>query len=653
MPYPGIYRNRIPVRIFALSLALLLAILPGSILSQIKDTSPPFDGLKKLSLEELMNIEVTSVSKKSERLADAASAIQVITRQDIRNSGARTIPEALRLASNLQVAQVNSSQWAVSARGFNNVLANKLLVLINGRTVYTPLYAGVFWDVQNVLLDDVERIEVISGPGGTLWGANAVNGVINIITRSADETTGLFAEAGGGTFIPVFGSLRYGGRLAKDMHYRVYGTGFRMGNTVDTNGVKTPDEWSMVQGGFRVDWNASEKDHVLLEQNIYNGRPNPDANDIPIKARGSNMLARWSHTVSERSDYRLQAYYDHTFRDFRNDFTEDLKTADLEFQHRNRIGRAHELTYGLNVRMMDHKVTNLELFAFLPGYKKLYLYSLFVQDEISLIPDRLRLTIGGKIEHNTYTDFEYQPNGRLTWMPSKNQTIWSAVSRAVRTPSRIDRDFYLLLSPTLPFISGSDRFSSENVIAYELGWRSQLRANLSMSLSTFYNVYDNIRSVEPGPPPFNIPVIFDNGVEGRTYGVELATTYQVSGWWNLRGGYTFLNKDLSVKPWSGDSNEASAESNDPRHQFLLQSSMDITKNLQLGAVLRHTSALPDPSVPAYTGLSLRAGWKIRDLLEFNIVGQHLLKDRHLEFIPSSPSPRQIERNVYGAVTFRL
>ncbi len=634
-------------------ITVLLLFAPVLGFSQDKNKSTAPETLKKLTLEQLMDIEVTSVSKRPQHLAEVASAIQVISRKDIIQSGAKTLAEALRLAPNLQVAQVNSSQWAISARGFDNVLANKLLVLIDGRTVYTPLYAGVFWDVQNLILEDVDRIEVISGPGGTLWGANAVNGVINIITKSSRETKGLYAEAATGISLPGLGSVRYGGQLAKNLTYRVYGTGFRMGHAVDSNGVEVNDDWSMLQGGLRLDWEASDKDVVSLQQNIYNDRPNPDATEKSLIARGTNVVTNWNHIISDRSNFQLQAYYDHTFRDFRNNFTEDLKTFDIEWQQNYQHGRGNQLTYGLNFRMMDHKVTNLQLFQFLPERKKLYLYSLFLQEELSLVPDRLHLTLGSKIEHNSYTGFEFQPNGRLRWTPAKSQTLWMSVSRAVRTPARIDRDFFLLLTPELPFIGGSESFKSETVIAYELGWRFRPREDLSLSVSTFYNSYDNIRSAEPGPEPFFIPITFANGVKGKTYGFELAANYQITRSWNLRGGYTFLKKDLEVKSESKDINAGSAESNDPQNQFVIQSSVEVLKWLELGTLIRYVDRLSKPAVPSYTGLDLRVAFKMGKSFELNIVGQNLLDKQHFEFVPSSPAPRQIERSIYGKLICRL
>ncbi len=634
------------------TIVLLLGIVLHSQFSNAQ-TDSLFSSLslKKLSLEELMDIEVTSVSKRPEKLREVASAIQVITNEHIRASGAKTLAEALRLASNLQVAQVNSSQWAISGRGFNNVLANKLLVLLDGRVVYTPLYAGVFWDVQNVILEDIDRIEVISGPGGTLWGSNAVNGVINIISRSSAETKGFFAEAATGTGLPVLGSVRYGGNLGKEISYRVYGTGFKMGSASDSMGAKSNDEWPMLKGGFRMDW-ATGKNKLVLEGNVYRGEPNPDAADTAVIAKGDNVRVRWNHTISERSDFQLQTYYDHTSRDFGNGFAENLKTFDLDWQHRYNPGSRHALTYGLGFRLMHHQVTNLELFAFLPADKTLRLYNAYVQDNIRL-SERLNFILGIKAEHNSYTGFEYQPNARISWTPNKKQNLWAAVSRAVRTPARIDRDFFLLIAPNLPLIAGNDAFESETLIAYEIGWRSQPMDNLTFSLSAFYNVYDNLRSAEPGAPPLFIPITFGNGVKGNSYGLEMSVMTQINHWWNLRGGYTFLNKELELKPGSLDANNASAESNDPRHQFMLQSSIKLPGAFDLGTVFRFVDKLPQPYVSSYSELDIRLARKIGKIIELNIVAQNLLAKRHLEFIPSSPAAREIERSIYGKIICRF
>ncbi|HET7818385.1 MAG TPA: TonB-dependent receptor, partial [Bacteroidia bacterium] len=603
------------LKLFSLFLALVLS---NFVYAQTTDSTLFPHNLKKLSLEDLMNIEVTSVSKRPEKLTEVASAIQVITYEDIRRSGVKTLPEALKLAANLQVAQVNSSQWAISARGFSNVLANKLLVLMDGRTIYTPMYAGVFWDVQNVLLEDVDRIEVISGPGGTLWGANAVNGVINIITKSAADTKGFFAETAYGSNMQGSGSIRYGGKITKDISYRVFATGFQMGSVLDTNGVKVDDEWKMAKGGLRIDWNSSERNKLSLLANSYYGRPNPESDSIPVIASGNNALIRWNYVFSEKIDCQLQAYYDRTWRDFGNKFTEDLKTYDIEWQNRFKIGKQHSITYGLGFRKMDHDVANLELFGFFPAKKTLYLSNGFLQYEILFLENKLRLTVGSKVEHNTYTQFQYQPNGRITFIPTKKQTLWAAVSRAVRNPSRIDREFKASLLPTLPIIMGSDSFQSETAIAYELGWRFQPIKKISISLSTFYNEYDDLRSAEPGHIFLNYPITFANGVKGKTYGIELFSNTELTKWWSLRYGYTFLRKELEVKPNSKDLNKATAESNDPEHQIMLQSTVDLPYHFQLGTVVRYVDKLPKPAVPYYIGLDVRLSWELGKFLELSV-----------------------------------
>lgn len=607
------------------------------------------DELKRLSVEELLDVEVTSVSRRPERLSQAASAIQVISQEEIRRSGATSLPEALRLASNLQVAQVNSSQWAISARGFNNVLANKLLVMIDGRTVYTPLYAGVFWDVQDTLLEDVDRIEVVSGPGGALWGANAVNGVINVTTRGAQQTQGLFLQADAGRELRAMGGMRYGGELTPNLHYRIYGKAFERDDTTLTDGSDAGDDWNMKQGGFRLDWD-SDGTVLTLQSDVYDGKPNPDGDEV-VSASGGNLLGRWQHTISEDSDFQLQMYYDRTRRDFNNGFAEDLATYDIDWQHRFALGSRHEVILGLNARRMDHQVDNLPLFAFLPAHEVMDRYGVFVQDEITLIPERLRLTLGSKLEDNDYTGTEHQPSGRLAWTPTDAQTLWAAVSRAVRTPARIDRDFYLDLAPSFPFIVGGD-FQSEKVLAYELGWRLQPDADASISLSAFFNEYDDLRSVQPGGPPFGLPVTFANAVEGDTYGLELAAAYQLLEGWRLKGGYTFLKKHLAVKPGSIDLNDASVESNDPQNQLVIQSLLDLPYGVELDGVVRYIDALADPQVRSYVSVDLRVAWSVTEQLEVSIVGQNLLDERHPEFVPSNPSAREIERGVYGRVTWR-
>jgi iron complex outermembrane receptor protein len=638
--------------------SFLLFAVANNLLMAETDTLVSLDKLQNLSLEELMNIQVTSVSRRPEKLTEVASAIQVITAEDIRRSGATTLPEALRLAQNLQVAKVNASQWAISARGFNNVIASKLLVMIDGRAVYTPLYAGVFWDVQNVLLEDIDRIEVISGPGGALWGANAVNGVINIITKDAKQTQGLFVEAGSGNLKPWLANLRYGGNIGNKFNYRIYGTAFKEASTLLAKSPKPDstdaiDRWSIGQAGFHMDWQPGEKNHITLQSDFYDGYPNPDGGKKGgVVAMGGNMLARWTHAISERSDFSVQAYYDNTWRDFRNGFTENLKTYDLDAQYRFQLGNRQEVIWGADLRLMDHKTESLPFFFFDPEQKMLHIYSTFIQDKITLIKERLHLTLGSKFEHNAYTGLEISPSARLALTLKKDNIIWCSASRAVRTPSRIDEDFNLYLFQNFPIIVGAP-FKPERVWAYELGWRTHPVKEFSFSLATFYNDYRDLRSAEPGPPPLGYPFTIGNGVEGQSYGVEVSGSFQPLKWWSLKGGYTFLEKKLVVKPDSKDLNKGTNESDDPNNQFLIESMFNLPKGIEASFVFRYVDVLTNHYVPSYRSLDVQLGWKITNWLQLSVVGQNLLDENHPEFVPSSPSPRLIVRSFYGKITFRL
>ena len=630
------------------------------------------DALKKLSLEELMDVEVTSVSKSPEKLLEAAAAIQVVTDDDIRRSGASSIPEALRLADNLDVAQKGSHAWAISARGFNTDLANKLLVLMDGRSVYTPLYSGVFWDVQDYLLEDVDRIEVISGPGGTLWGANAVNGVISIITKSAKDTQGLYVEGGGGSSLQDFGGVRYGGTLAPNVYFRVYGKYFDRDTEVLTNGNDASDSWRMGQGGFRIDAGASSENTFTLQGDFYSGDENV-ATGSNTRVNGNNVLGRWSHTFSEDSNMSLQLYYDRTHLNLPipgNAFApagrlmDDLNTFDLDFQHRFHLWGFNHFVWGLGYRFTHDVVENAPAVAFFPSTLDHNLFSGFVQDEIPLVK-HLSLTLGTKIEHNDYTGFELEPSARLAWTPTDQQTIWAAVSRAIRAPSRVDRDIRVPTPAFAPLINnvliGGGDFQSETVIAYELGYRAQLGSKFSASISTFFNDYDDVRSLSSSPPPafLGLPFFYKNNLEGETYGIELSANYRVFDWWRLHGGYDLLEEDIRVKSGRTDFNNARNETADPEHKFSIRSSMDLPQNIQLDAGLRWVDSFEFNSggtpatVPAYFEMDARISWHPIKNLELSIVGQNLLHDHHLEYVISSPPREEIVRSVYGKVTWHF
>ncbi|HUS11549.1 MAG TPA: TonB-dependent receptor [Pyrinomonadaceae bacterium] len=632
------------------SMVICLGVFGDRSLVEAQGTPPSANALKRLSVEELMDIEVTSVSRRPEKLSETASAIQVITQEDIRRSGATSLPEALRLASNLEVAQVDSRQWAISARGFNNTTANKMLVLIDGRTVYTPLYAGVFWDVQDPFLEDIDRIEVISGPGATLWGANAVNGVINVTSKSARDTRGLLFTGGGGTELRGFSSVRYGGQLNSQAHYRVYGKFFERDRAVLRNGQDAADDWHMGQGGFRLDWDTSRSDLVTVQGDYYSGRMGQRfANDTVVD--GGNVIGRWSHRFSETSDLKLQLYYDRTHRNVPNTFAEVLDTYDIDFQHRFQLGVRQNIVWGFGYRLNKDNVTNSPGLAFLPPRVSRRAFSGFVQDEIALVKDRLQLTIGTKIEHNPFTGFEYQPSGRLSWKLSRRQTMWGAISRAVRTPSRIDRE--LFAPGSAPFLlAGGPGFVSEELSAYELGYRTQPSDRFSVSLATFYNGYDHLRSIERQNPPASFPLVIANGLKGESYGAELTGDYRITDRLRFKAGYTEMRIHIRPGPGSTDTSRGSGESHDPNRQIFLRSSVDFPRHVEFDAAFRFVGSIANQTVPAYSELDMRWGWRPNPRLEFSIVGQNLLHGQHAEF--STPNARrEIERSVYGKVIWRL
>lgn len=633
-----------------LAIVVILWAATPSALAHETNRIIPLEVLKGKSIEELLALQVTSVSRKPEKLSEAASAITVITQEDIHRSGATSLPQALRLAPNLQVAQVDAHQWAISARGFNSTTANKLLVLIDGRSVYTPLFSGVFWDVQDTFLEDVDRIEVISGPGATLWGANAVNGVINILTKSARDTQGLLLYGGGGTEERAFGGVRYGGQLGTNAYYRIYAKYFNRDETPLPHGADGQDDWQMGQSGFRVDWYPGEVNQLTFQGDGYGGAINQLANG-DIRVAGGNLLGRWSHTISDESDLKVQLYYDRTHRGIPNTFAEDLDTYDFDLQHRFPLGERQDIVWGLGYRLSEDRVDNTANLAFLPARLSFQIFSAFVQDEIMLVRDRLRLTLGSKFEHNDFSGFEFQPSGRLSWTVTSRQTLWAAISRAVRTPSRIDQDFFVPGNP--PFgLAGGPKFVSEELLAYELGYRVQPLKQLSASVAAFYNDYDNLRSLEPGPP-----VTIANGLTGEAYGAELAANYQLTSWWRWQAGYTYLQKYIRLKPGSMDFNQARGEGSDPEQQFSVRSSMDLPGNVTLDGTLRYVDILHNiangvrGAVPSYVELDVRLSWTPVKNLELSVVGQNLLDRQHPEF--GFPTSRhEIERGVFGKVTWR-
>jgi iron complex outermembrane receptor protein len=593
------------------------------------------DSLFELSLEQLSNIVITSVSRRPEPLADAAASVFVISAEDIRRSGVTSLPEALRLAPNLQVARTSASGYTISSRGFNGNAGNKMLVMIDGRSVYTPLFSGVFWDAQDVMLEDVERIEVISGPGGTLWGTNAVNGVINVITRPARDTQGALAAVGIGNRRND-GALRYGGKLGTDGHYRVYGKYFDIDHTSTATGSPRDDAWHRGQVGFRADW-TSARDQFMLQGNAYRGtvgQPTPGTivtgasftlGDITIS--GANLAARWNRRLEDGSSFNLQAYYDRTERTVPPTFAETLNIIDVQFQHSLRPAGRHALTWGAGYRYGMDRITNSQYVAFLPAHVNQSWISLYAQDEITL-RDNLRLTLGARLERNDYTGNEFLPSARLAWKPAPDHLLWTAASRAVRSPSRLDRDVFVPGSPPFLLNGGSD-VRSEVATVYEVGYRGQPLPQLSYSVTAFRADYDHLRSQEIHSS--GTFLLFGNGMEGRSSGIEMWATYQASRNWRLSGGLTLLDMDLRLKPGSTDPVGPRALGNDPTHQWLLRSSWDITSSHDLHVMVRRVGELPSPAVRAYTATDARLGWRVNRNLELSLTLQNIFDRAHSEY----------------------
>lgn len=605
--------------------------------------------LKKLSLEDLMNIDVTSVSRRPERRFDTTANVQVISAEDIRRSGVTRLPEALRLAPNLHVAQIDTDLWAISARGFNNGLANKMLVLVDGRTIYSPLFAGVFWDFQDAFMADIEQIEVVSGPGGTVWGANAVNGVISVTTKQARDTQGLLLEAGGGTELREFGGFRYGGAVGRDLHYRFYGKYIDRDASQLPNGEQWTDDSRNARGGFRMDWRPSERDAFELQGDYYEGARGRLTTNNRFESDGFNVLGRWQQTRSTDSNLQLQAYFDRTRRNSEGVFDDTLDTYDLDFQHRTRIADRHNVVWGLGYRRIEDRFVRIAGQAFLPPYLAQDLFSGFVQDEIAFADDRARLTAGMKLEHHDYTGLEWQPSIRLSVKPDERQTAWAAVSRAVRAPSRLDRDLHIPNQPPFAVAGGPD-FQSEVLLAYEVGYRLQPHANVSFDIATFYNRYDRLRSVESINPPTSLPLEIRNGLEGDSYGAEVSVEYRPQERWRLNAGYRYLDVRLRVKPGSIDTNSVNVTAHDPDHTFVVTSMLDLPWRLELNTTFRYADRIPTHRVPAYTELDVRVAWRPIAKLELSIAGLNLLDDHHAEFRPIA-TRHEIERSVFGKIVW--
>ncbi|HEX3485647.1 MAG TPA: TonB-dependent receptor [Micropepsaceae bacterium] len=606
------------------------------------------EDLGRLSIDELANLQITSVTRQAQPLSSAAAAVYVITNEDIRRSGATSVAEALRLAPNLQVARQSASSYGIAARGFNHYTstANKLQVMIDGRVVYTPLYSGVFWDEQDVPLADIDRIEVISGPGGAVWGSNAVDGVINIITRNSRDTQGGLVDLQGGS-LDQLATLRYGGKLGEDANYRVYAMGAKRGTLERPNGSDAGDSWDKLQGGFRTDWSRNN-DSLTLQGDLYNATTEdqpPAAKNATIS--GANLLGRWTRQFGADSALQTQLYFARSERNTTSGIEAAVDTYDFDVQYSFAAGSAQNFVVGAGDRVTADKFVPAPNTSFLdPPKRTLNLANIFLQDQIEIAQD-LTLTLGIKAEHNDYTGMEYMPDMRLGWRVFGTDLVWGGISRAARTPSRFDTDLMVT-----GVIAGGPDFVSEHLTAFELGYRGQPTRTISFSASAFYNVYDHLRTVESFTPAV-FPVVILNNMKGETYGVELWGNYAALPWWRLSAGLSTLRKDLRLDTGSRDIFGVRFAGNDPSYQASLRSSMDLANAVELDITLRAVDDLPSPRIPGYLEADMRLGWHVTKTLELAVVGTNLLHARHTEFVNPSLPVEEIPRSVTASARWQF
>jgi iron complex outermembrane receptor protein len=653
--------------------------------------APPAADLAEVSLEDLMNIKVTSVSRKEQNLSKVAAAIYVIGQEDIRRSGATSIPDLLRMVPGMDVGQINGSTWAISARGFNGQWSNKLLVMIDRRIVYTPNFAGVYWDTLDLPLEDIDRIEVIRGPGGTVWGANAVNGVISIFTKKAAGTLGATVMAGGGNLDQGFGTVQYGGGLGTNTDYRVYAKYANQNHMLDLAGQNGADGWNQLRGGFRLDSALTARDSLTLEGDLYRGREGefgfelasitspaylPVAEQIDMS--GGFIQSVWNHAYSDRSDTTLQVSFNRYHRGDPLE-PETRNTLDLDFQNHIARGKRQDVVWGLGYRYTDDTFGGSLTVSFAPPGRSLQLFNVFLQDEIALFPERLYLTVGTKLEHNDYTGFEVMPSVRMTWTPGEHQMFWSAVSRSLRAPSRNDTNLVVNVggfpgpdgTPNLIRFFGNPQFKDEQLIAYEAGYRTTLGEHLSLDVAVYFNDYDHLQSTEPSapflestpfPPHLVLPLIYENLMSGETHGIEIAANWKPTERWTLSPGYTFEQLRMHADPASSDAVtgpyvEGAAPRNGVqlRSHYAVRQGLDVDVSAFFVGQLTNQGLNTDQKIPAYTRLDAGFTWKPRERTSFSLVGQNLLKAHHLEFedIFGSMQSGQVTRSAYAKITVRF
>lgn len=636
------------------------------------------------SLEDLMNMKVTSVSKKEQRLSQTASAIFVITAEDIRRSGATNIPDLLRMVPGVDVAQIGANTWAISARGLNERFGNELLVLVDGRNVYTPTFGGVFWDTLDVPLEDIERIEVIRGPGGTVWGANAVNGVINIITRKASETRGGVVVGGGGNLDQGFGLLQYGGSLGPRTDYRVFAKYFNQGHMPGPDGQEGADGWHLLRGGFRADSHLSTKDTLMVQGDVYAGEegnsvtvlpaitsPGPQIVDVSVPLSGGVIQSAWNHTFSARSDTTLQISFDRYKRD--EQLIEQRKTFEIDFQHHFVWGTRQDMVWGANYRNTDSDTVGHLRFSLNPADVTMQLFSMFIQDEVALIPDTLSLTLGARLDHNYYTGFNVLPSARAAWTLNPRHMFWAAISQANRTPSERDTGSRINFAgftgrggvPTVAGLVGNPHFEDEGLTAYEVGSRTKVLEHLSLDLAAYYSDYDHQQTTEPAtpffetapaPPHLVLPITYQNLMHGEAHGFEMTVNWKAASRWTLSPGYAFEQVHMHVDPTSHDVDSGpEAEGSSPTHSAQLRSHLDLARGFSWDGAAYFVDRLGSGDVPSYTRVDTALTWTATEALVLSVVGQDLVKDRHLEFVDDTGSviSTLVKRSLYAKFVWRF
>jgi len=665
--------RRIPCGLAARSRLWLPGLLLTISVLVLAQAPPGSADLTEMSLEDLLKMEViTTIGKREQKLSQVPAAVYVITAEDIERSGVTSVPDALRLAPGVEVAQISSNRWAISIRGPNSLVSDKLLVLVDGRTVFSSIFSSVVWPAWDLPLEDIERIDVIRGPGAALWGANAVNGVINIVTRSARATQGKRLGLESGSHDHAITDARYGGQLSPEDAFRISLRYALRGQLATAGGAGVQDRWSLERAGIREDWSPSSRDAVTVSGDIY-GITEDDTQGQPLASSpfffsGGSLLARWKHRTAGGSDIAWQVYYDHSHQDLAADSGVTEQTLDFDFQQDTRLGRRHDVLWGLGFRYIHDHAEKGDSFTFVPPAKTTKLFSGFGQDEIRLVAGHLWLTLGLKLEHNQYTGMEVQPDARLRWALDRRNSLWTAVSRAVRTPAAFEERGKQLVSivpgsagiPTFVELIGNSGVKSQELLAYEAGYRFQTARKLSFDLAGFYDLYQRLATQQPGapffesepaPPHFVLPILLGNAINGHSQGAELSASWPVLRYWKLSGSYTWLRFFNQSNPADLAASPTFPADTVPQHQGQLHSYITLRHGLQFDTSVYRVGALLGGQIPAYTRLDAHIGWSAAEGLKLSMGLQNLLQPRHLEFLdPLVPSlPAQVPRSFYGKV----